>query len=159
MPSTQDQFCYEDAIRDTTEDWFSTPRCGYWDRPASVQTFSSLELFWQYPEAAASVCVAEPALTTEQRFRKLADKWSSEVSTISSPRDLVSHPCYREIIKLGWDVVPYLLEDLQHNDGYWFEALHEITRIQPFDRNDAGNVKRMTAAWVAWGKRKRKGNI
>jgi hypothetical protein len=90
----------------------------------------------------------------QARFRKLANEWSSEVSNISSVGSLTSHPKYQEIVRLGWEVVPYLLADLQQNRGFWFTALNEITGIRPFDPSDAGKKKRMTEAWVKWGKRK-----
>jgi len=93
-------------------------------------------------------------LTLEQRFRRLADEWSRQTSTVSSVNALVSHPKYREIIQLGWSVVPYLLRDLQSKGDFWFPALAEITGIRPFDPHDAGKSRRMTAAWIEWGKKK-----
>jgi len=96
------------------------------------------------------------ALTTdvEAKFRKLATEWLGEVGSVSSLEALTSHPKYREIIRLGWEVVPSLLADLQQNRGYWFTALNEITGIRPFDPSDAGKTKRMTEAWINWGKRR-----
>lgn len=88
------------------------------------------------------------------RFRQLADDWSSNTNHISSIDDLTSYPSYREIIGLGWDVVPFLLKDLQENKRFWFPALAAITNVRPFDSSDAGNGKRMTDAWIRWGKRK-----
>jgi hypothetical protein len=90
----------------------------------------------------------------EARFRKLANEWSNEVSVVSSVGGLTSHPKYQEIIRLGWDVVPFLLSDLQRNRGFWFTALNEITGIRPFDLSDAGKSERMAKAWIQWGKRK-----
>jgi hypothetical protein len=90
----------------------------------------------------------------EARFRELANEWSSEVSNVSSVGVLTSHPKYQEIVRLGWGVVPFLLADLQQDRGFWFTALNEITGIRPFDPSDAGKTKRMTEAWVNWGKRK-----
>lgn len=92
--------------------------------------------------------------STEAKFRKLANNWSSDVGNVSSVGVLTSHPTYQEIVRLGWDVVPFLLADLQQNRGFWFTALNEITGIRPFDPSDAGNSVRMTEAWIRWGKRK-----
>jgi hypothetical protein len=92
--------------------------------------------------------------TVEERFRKLADEWSRETRAVSSVSVLVSHPKYQEIIRLGWKVVPILLHDLQNEGDFWFPALAEITGVRPFDRSDAGKSKKMTAAWITWGKRK-----
>ena len=112
------------------------------------------EDIWQFPEADSSARMSEPALTTEKLFHKLADEWSSEVGNISSVTVLTSHPKYQKIISLGWNVVPYLLADLQNKRGYWFPALNAITGIRPFDPRDAGNIIRMTEAWIKWGKNK-----
>ena len=92
--------------------------------------------------------------TVEARFRTLAKEWSRDVSNVSSVGVLTSHPKYKQIVRLGWDVVPFLLVDLQSNRGFWFTALNEITGIRPFDSSDAGNSRRMTEAWIKWGRRK-----
>jgi hypothetical protein len=93
-------------------------------------------------------------LPTEQRFQKLAGEWSRDTWHISSPKDLTNHPKYRQVIDLGWDVVPSLLRELHRTDRFWFTALSEITHLRPFDPKDAGNVKRMTDAWLDWGRKK-----
>lgn len=93
--------------------------------------------------------------TVEDRFNRLAGEWSASVGNVSSLTAMAEHPRYREIVSLGWDVVPYLLQDLQNSRRFWFPALAEITTIRPYDPRDAGNVKRMTEAWVKWGKLKR----
>jgi hypothetical protein len=94
--------------------------------------------------------------TIPTRFRRLADEWSREIGNVSSLTSMVSHPAYRQIIDMRWDVVPLLLADLQRNKRFWLPALHEITGIQPFDPSDAGNSKRMIDAWIRWGQNKYK---
>jgi hypothetical protein len=93
--------------------------------------------------------------TVAERFHRLAAEWSREVQNVSSLTAMVAHPKYRQIVDLGWEVVPFLLTDLQRNKRFWLPALHEITEIQPFDSSDAGNSKRMMNAWIKWGKNKR----
>jgi hypothetical protein len=88
------------------------------------------------------------------RFYRLADEWEHTVGSSSSLTAMTKHPIYREIVKMGWQVVPYMLRDLEKPHGFWFPALDEITGIRPYDRSDAGNYKKMTKAWVQWGKRK-----
>ncbi len=90
----------------------------------------------------------------QRRFDYLAARWQAETRHVSSLTHLASHPSYQEIVRLGWDAVPILLRDLQQNKRFWFPALYEITKVRPFDPNDAGNGKRMTDAWITWGKRK-----
>jgi hypothetical protein len=111
-----------------------------------------LTLMWQEPESETALI--EYKATTEEKFHTLADAWSDEVMHISSTSDLVKNSKYREIIKLGWDVVPYLLIDLRDNQRFWFHALSEITKIRPYDPGDTANPRRMTNAWIRWGERK-----
>lgn len=90
--------------------------------------------------------------TIQNRFRALADEWSVNTMHISSASDLINDKRYQEIIGLGWDVVPYLLTDLQQNKRFWFPALAAITGVRPFDPSEINNPRRMTEAWVKWGK-------
>jgi hypothetical protein len=98
--------------------------------------------------------IVEPKEAVGVRFYRLAADWSANTRGISSLTELVKHPSYQEIMRLGWDVVPYLLQDLQENKRFWFPALTEITKVRPFDAGDIGNSRRMTKAWIEWGRRK-----
>ena len=95
-----------------------------------------------------------PPKNIADKFHRLAAEWSSNTRYSSSTADITSDPSYREIVGLGWAVVPLLLKDLHENKRFWFPALHAITGIRPFDPSDAGNSKRMLDAWVRWGTRK-----
>jgi len=90
----------------------------------------------------------------EELFRRLTHEWVSEIGAVSSLSVMTSHHKYQEIERLGWDVVPLLLADLEQRRGFWFTALNKITGISPYDPRDAGNFARMTDAWITWGKRK-----
>jgi len=129
------------------DDWFcratSQPE---WNRRSFA---GRLRVLWEAPTH-----VLELPISTEQRFYALADEWEHDTAHISSVTDMTNHPRYREIVSLGMKIVPVLLRDLQENQRYWFPALAAITGIRPFDPKDAGNGRRMTDAWVTWGKRK-----
>jgi hypothetical protein len=99
--------------------------------------------------------VTEAKETVRERFLRLADDWSREIGNSSSLTTVTRNKKYQEIIDLGWDVLPYMLVDLQTKHRFWFPALYEITQVRPFDERDAGNSKRMIQAWVQWGKRKK----
>jgi hypothetical protein len=96
--------------------------------------------------------IARTAETVEQRFRFLADAWRDAVAYQSSSTIRNNHPAYREIIKLGPDVVPYLLRDLADNHTHWFCALREITGVDPVPSTVAGNIPRVVEAWLRWAK-------
>jgi len=93
-----------------------------------------------------------PTEPLEQRFRRLAAVWQDAVAYQSSTTVRNSHPAYREIIGLGAAVVPLLLRDLEENQTHWFCALREITGAQPIPESAAGNIPKMTEAWLHWAK-------
>jgi hypothetical protein len=88
----------------------------------------------------------------EERFARLATAWHQAVSHQSSSRIRDNHPAYQEIIRMGLPVVPLLLRDLEVNHRHWFTALVMITGANPVARADAGDIARMTDAWLRWGR-------
>jgi hypothetical protein len=84
-------------------------------------------------------------------FEELALSWSSATAHLSSPAKLVEHPAYRQIIGLGPAVLPLLLRDLVQTHRFWFPALHAISGENPIPDDAAGDIERMTDAWIAWG--------
>ena len=85
-------------------------------------------------------------------FEELALIWSSETAHLSSPTKLIEHPAYRQIIGLGSAVLPLMLLDLSAHRRFWFPALSAITGENPVPENAAGDVERMTDAWIEWGR-------
>jgi hypothetical protein len=147
----QEDFCAAPAVVENDWELPPTSRPHWSGKPLRAL----LADIWQWPSEIGDVCLDDTHGDIEYRFHKLAKEWSEETRSISSVTALTSHRNYREIVKLGWDVVPYLLIDLQQNRRFWFPALYEITQVRPFDRSDAGNSKRMTEAWVKWGRKKK----
>jgi hypothetical protein len=60
------------------------------------------------------------------KFYALASQWESEVEGMPST-SLFKHPAYQEIIRMGTQIVPLLLQELKHNTLYWLPALNAIT--------------------------------
>jgi hypothetical protein len=141
---------------------FCIPRPGFgeWEHPSArervVAQWSAderTERLMQYLlGATTNRPTADDAEAVPERFRRLADEWSMETMHISSASDLINDKRYQKIIDLGWDVVPYLLKDLQTNKRFWFPALAAITGVRPFDTSEINNPRRMTEAWVKWGR-------
>ena len=95
-----------------------------------------------------------PSETLEERFRRLAAVWHKETAYLSSMSEASSHPAYQEIIRLGPEVVPLLLRDLEANHTHWFAALRALTGAEPISTSAAGNIPKMTEAWLSWAKDK-----
>src|SRR5258708_7968000 len=77
------------------------------------------------PTASQRGAAPEPAVA--DRFHDLARRWKQETRFCSSRNQLVNHPAYQEIIRLGKAAVPFLIEDLRAEPHYWFPALQAIT--------------------------------
>jgi hypothetical protein len=86
------------------------------------------------------------------QFATLADQWHRDIAVVSSVHEMVEHPAYQGIIRMGPAVVPLILRELQREPDYWFWALTAITGENPVPPEDAGDLDRMTDAWLAHGR-------
>jgi hypothetical protein len=88
----------------------------------------------------------------QRQFRKLADAWRLQTAAVSSTSEIVSNFYYYQIIGLGEGVVPYILRELESKGGQWYLALRAITNENPVPDEEIGNIKKMKAAWLKWGR-------
>lgn len=96
--------------------------------------------------------VSPPSEAVEPRFRQLEATWVAETGYLSDYEAIVGHPTFREMVSLGDAVVPLMLRDLAERPRLWVWALPEITGADPVPPADAGNIARMSEAWLRWGK-------
>jgi hypothetical protein len=87
-----------------------------------------------------------------QRFRELVATWKRERGPYSSSARLAEHPACQEIIRMGPEVVPWLLRELEQEPDHWFRALHALTGANPVPAESRGNIRDMAAAWLRWGR-------
>jgi hypothetical protein len=90
--------------------------------------------------------------SVEQRFRQLEAVWEADTCYYSDSERIVNHPAFREILAMGWAVVPYMLEDLKKRSSLWVWALPTITGANPVPPGDAGRIAKMSEAWLRWGR-------
>jgi len=84
-------------------------------------------------------------------FDKLAYDWQSSTAGLSSTTERMEHWAYGEIIKLGSDVIPFIIERLkQPHSRLWFDVLAEITHEDPISESAYGDVPAMAEAWIQW---------
>jgi hypothetical protein len=95
---------------------------------------------------------AQPAETVEERFRRLEAIWTMETGYLSSDQEITGHPAFQEIIRLGNDVVPLMLQDLCERPRLWVWALPQITGVNPVPPSDRGHIAKMSDAWLRWGR-------
>lgn len=96
--------------------------------------------------------LARAEVEREQTFRRLVEWWRNETGLMALIEDKAMHPAYQQIIGMGPDAIPLILREMKSRPGHWFWALNAITREDPIDPEDAGNVRKMTEVWLEWGR-------
>lgn len=86
------------------------------------------------------------------KFYNLALEWKQAKEVKSSYSEMISHPAYLRIIGLGSQTVPLILGELKREPDYWFDALTALTGEDPIKAEDAGDLKKMSATWIEWGR-------
>ncbi len=87
-----------------------------------------------------------------RRFHDLVREWKTAKVFTSSGSEIALHPAYQQIIGMGKDAIPLILEELQREEDHWFWALKAITGEDPVAPNERGQLPKMTQAWLRWGK-------
>jgi hypothetical protein len=89
----------------------------------------------------------------DQKFDRLTEEWTTSTISYSSLDDIVNNDSYQEIIKMGHRAIRLILDDLQKSPKHWFYALRAITGVNPIKQSASGDVRKMTDAWVKWGRK------
>jgi hypothetical protein len=87
------------------------------------------------------------------RFADLRDQWVLETQFLSSIHDMVMHPAYQQIIGLGPQVVPFMIDELRVGPQHWNWALAAIVGEDP--ALGAETMRAASSAWVEWFDRRR----
>ena len=90
--------------------------------------------------------------TVEAHFRRLEAAWTAAMGYLSDYTEIVEHPAFQEIIRLGEAVVPLMLRNLEERPRLWVWALPTITGTDPVPPGEGGNIAKMRAAWLRWGR-------
>lgn len=93
-------------------------------------------------------------LEKKLKFETLANQWKENTKFLSSIDSIVNDSSYKQIINMGEDAIPFILEDLSKTSSYWFYALKEISGEDPVDNKYRGQIDKMTEAWISWGRLK-----
>jgi len=95
--------------------------------------------------------VRQVPISTRKRFQELADRWLEESAHLSSINKMAMLSSYQQIIGLGPDAAPLILEHLRQEPSHWFWALQAITGVNPVSPEHAGRVRDMAEDWIRWG--------
>jgi len=85
-------------------------------------------------------------------FQRLVGAWKAERGHSSKVTELAMHPAYQQIIGMGKDAIPLLLEEMKERPDHWDWALRAITGIDPVPREAWGKLGEIAAAWIHWGR-------
>jgi hypothetical protein len=101
------------------------------------------------------------------RFEKLFYEWKAIINTpqvlISSrPKDYIDNEPYREIVKMGSIVLPFIIDKIEQGEFLLNQAVFEIAEIKVEDISDKDNAfpsEQEKAAYVLrWWKERKKDN-
>ena len=109
---------------------------------AELEAPEDADLFWEDDEGVGN----------EEFFQSLKDIWLEDRPEDADVLDLIKHPAYQVIIDMGQGAIPLILRELEKRPDYWFWALHSITGADPITDDAAGNLQKMTDAWLSWGR-------
>ena len=84
------------------------------------------------------------------KFARLSREWKEETLCISSLSKIYAHPAYQSIIGMGIFGVPFVLKELERDNGPWFYALKFMAGKDISEGID--NFKAAKAAWLKWGR-------
>lgn len=90
----------------------------------------------------------------EQRalFETLADELATATRGLSSTRRAARHPAYAEILALGEQAIPWLLNRLEcpGDRPLWLRLLGALTHYQPGAGRET--IPEAAEAWMGWGR-------
>ena len=87
-------------------------------------------------------------------FNRLSELWKNETIFMSSRLEAEENQYYKEILNLGSDIIPCIINELKTSPYWWFSALETLTGEQPLNKSDFGDLLAMTNAWLEWDKNK-----
>ncbi len=64
--------------------------------------------------------------TLKLHFQSLVKRWRRETMFLSSSYQIVQHPCFRSIVAMGEQAVPFILEEIKSSPSTLVWALNEI---------------------------------
>ena len=96
----------------------------------------------------ATAVVSDP----RERFRLLAAQWKERSRHMSNTAQMAMLKPYQQIIGMGKDALPFLLQELASEPDHWFWALEAITQENPVPPEALGKVRLMADAWLLWAR-------
>ncbi|HEV3333366.1 MAG TPA: hypothetical protein VG096_20410 [Bryobacteraceae bacterium] len=126
-----------------------------------IDTVTKTEVQFSNGSACPTTCsneqpvIADPNLQAAIRFQELRKQWLAQRTRSVWVSDMVLCPAYQSIIGMGESAIPLILAQL-HSEGnepdHWFWALRSIVEFDPVKDEDRGDIGKMAASWLEWGR-------
>ena len=89
-------------------------------------------------------------IALRHEFIILARTWRLDSAGHSISRRKTSHPAFRLIVEMGEPALPWILEEIERESGFWHLALEEITGSDAAARS--ADPQQAREAWLRWGR-------
>lgn len=88
----------------------------------------------------------------KERYLEVSRRWRSETGLFSNAGSIISHPCYNELIDMGIQIVPFIIEDLKNRNVGWgtFPLLQVLTGEHPVPKEHQGKYDLICEDWINW---------
>jgi hypothetical protein len=85
-----------------------------------------------------------------ETFKNYFLNWLEETSALSSTQAMFNNKYYQNIINMGWDAVPHIINQLRIKPEHLFKALKTITGVSMIRPGHAGHIYDMAADCIEW---------
>ena len=86
-------------------------------------------------------------------FYAVLRRWKSETQFISDPDMITSHPSFTALVDNAILVTPLIIEELRDHPSLLVWVLDDAFDETPYSPSDAGDIRAMSDAWIAWAER------
>lgn len=126
-----------------------------WAREEPVAVRDGNEFVELGGESKALDVAVETVDDKRRRFEKLAREWVDGTEFFSSSSAMMQHPAYAEMLSMGKEIVPLVLDWYENGaeHGHWCLLLADLTGENPVSPKDAGRMVSVRRAWLVWGGR------
>lgn len=83
-------------------------------------------------------------------FYPVLNRWKSETALLSDPERITAHPSFRAIVENAGETLPLIIDELRKGPSLLVWALEDAFGERPYGPGDAGDICKMTEAWIAW---------
>ena len=92
-------------------------------------------------------------LLSKFKLMKLISNLETQISYSSSPDIILLDPNFQEIVSLGSEAIPFILEEIEHKPSVLVWSLNLITGRRISEKKVS--VAEASKLWINWGKRVR----